>query len=558
MKYTIEFYAINVNEQRFDFLGSTTSYKGLNFADRLNDHGGAMFSLNLLDPTCNTRLIKRFVNQVVIKRGNSVRFVGPIINYSGTYDDTGGYLDIECGSYLYHLNSRYTDDLVTYTGEEQSDICWDLIDTVQSRDNGYLGIEEGGLTATGVDRDRTYEYYPVSQALTNLADVINGMDFSFSAQLDGDNKLEKILFNTHYPLGSLRTNLPPLKIGENIKLKTFKSNSNLHNYATAIGAGLVDPITSIKENTALQKAYTRRESIINRTKNAGHKCILTGTPIGKHAGDLYFQFQFLDPAILNYNSYADFSSAHLLYGGREGKIVVAYSNIEEISKRISPYTVTMSRSEMGIDREKLYQIEPYKITNREKYNELKEKYEKYYEQNMSNAILGYMVKLQQCANGYELNEEDEVIGYSDNGRIECLKSLLKKHSEKQIVIYFKYNEDLKDLSKALDIPILSGKTKTKNFDDVIYNFNSGEYKIIALQQQLSIGFSLRSADIMIYYSRKFGSISSAQSEDRACESIEKTLTIIDICAKNTIDEIIKSTINKQFDIINLFKTEIKK
>jgi hypothetical protein len=265
MKYTIEFYAINVNEQRFDFLGSTTSYKGLNFADRLNDHGGAMFSLNLLDPTCNTRLIKRFVNQVVIKRGNSVRFVGPIINYSGTYDDTGGYLDIECGSYLYHLNSRYTDDLVTYTGEEQSDICWDLIDTVQSRDNGYLGIEEGGLTATGVDRDRTYEYYPVSQALTNLADVINGMDFTFSAQLDGDNKLEKILFNTHYPLGSLRTNLPPLKIGENIKLKTFKSNSNLHNYATAIGAGLVDPITSIKENTALQKAYTRRESIINRT-----------------------------------------------------------------------------------------------------------------------------------------------------------------------------------------------------------------------------------------------------------------------------------------------------
>lgn len=302
----------------------------------------------------------------------------------------------------------------------------------------------------------------------------------------------------------------------------------------------------------------RVESIINRTKNAGHKCILTGTPIGKHAGDLYFQFQFLDPAILNYNSYSDFSDAHLLYGGREGKTVVAYSNIEEISKRISPYTVTMSRSEMGIDREIIYQIEPYQITNREKYNELKEKYEKYYEQNRSNAILGYMVKLQQCANGYEINDEDEVTGYSDNGRIECLKSLLKSNQDKQIVIYFKYNEDLKDISKSLDIPVLSGKTKIKDFDSTIQKFNNCEIKVIALQQQLSIGFSLRSADIMIYYSRKFGSISSAQSEDRACESIDKPLTIIDICASSTIDELIKSTINKQFDIINLFKTEIKK
>lgn len=302
----------------------------------------------------------------------------------------------------------------------------------------------------------------------------------------------------------------------------------------------------------------RVENIILLTKDAGYKCILTGTPIGKHAGDLYYQFQFLDPAILNYNSYSDFSDAHLLYGGREGKTVVAYSNIEEISKRISPYTVTMSRSEMGIDRKKIYEIEPYQITNREKYNELKEKYEKYYEQNRSNAILGYMVKLQQCANGYEINDEDEVIGYSDNGRIDCLKALLKNHSEKQIVIYFKYNEDLKDISKALDIPILSGKTKTKEFDDVIFKFNSEQLKVIALQQQLSIGFSLRSSDIMIYYSRKFGSISSAQSEDRACESTDKPLTIIDICAKNTIDEVIKSTINKQFDIINLFKKEIKK
>lgn len=301
----------------------------------------------------------------------------------------------------------------------------------------------------------------------------------------------------------------------------------------------------------------RVEHLINLTKEAGHKCILTGTPIGKHAGDLYFQFQFLDPGIINYTSYEAFSDAHLLYGGREGKSVVAYTNIEEISKRISPYTITMSRTEMGIDREKIYELERYEISNRDKYDQLKEKYEKYYDENRGTQILGYMVKLQQCSNGYEINDEDECIGYADNGRVGCLKNILSKHKDKQIVVYFKYNEDLKDLAKSLQIPILSGKSKQKDFDNTISNFNNGTIKVIALQQQLSLGFSLRACDVMIYFSRKFGSISSAQSEDRACESIDKPLIIIDICAKNTIDEIIKATINKQFNIINLFKKEIR-
>lgn len=301
----------------------------------------------------------------------------------------------------------------------------------------------------------------------------------------------------------------------------------------------------------------RVEGIINQTKNAGHKCILTGTPIGKHAGDLYYQFYFLDPKILNYNSYTDFSNAHLLYGGREGKSVVAYTNIEEVSKRISPYTAILKRKDLDIDREKVYILEPYQITNMDEYKVLKDRYKKLCENNFNNAILGCLVKLQQCANGFKIDNDNKVVTYSDNGRINCLMRLLDKYKKMQVVIYFKYNNDLKYLKQIIDLPVLSGKTSSNLFNKHINLFNSGEIKTIAIQQQISIGFSLRSADVIIYYSRKFGSISSAQSEDRACESIDKPLYIIDICAKDTIDELIKSTINKQFDIINIFKKEVK-
>lgn len=296
--------------------------------------------------------------------------------------------------------------------------------------------------------------------------------------------------------------------------------------------------------------------MINETANAGYKCILTGTPIGKHAGDLYQQFYFLDSSILNYNSYQDFENAHLLYGGRDGKKVVAYTNIEEVSKRISPFTVTLSRSEMGIDREKIYEFESYSISNRDDYELLRHRYEDAYEKGLATSILGMLVKLQQCANGYIIDENDEKVGYADNGRKDCLCSLLDKFNGESIVIYIKYNLDATEISK-MGIPILTGLTNKNEFQSVIDDFNIGKVKVIALQQQLSIGFSLKAADLMIYYSRKFGSISSAQSEDRACESIDKPLKIIDIAATNTIDEVIKSTINKQFNIINLFKQELK-
>ena len=46
MKYEIEFYKIDVENEEFVFLGSTTSYKSLTFANRLNDIGAASFSLN--------------------------------------------------------------------------------------------------------------------------------------------------------------------------------------------------------------------------------------------------------------------------------------------------------------------------------------------------------------------------------------------------------------------------------------------------------------------------------------------------------------------------------
>lgn len=97
----------------------------------------------------------------------------------------------------------------------------------------------------------------------NLTNVINGFDFDFTPSLDSDNYVDGVVFNTYYPsLGTLRTDLPVLRLNENIATFSLVTTSELINTVFAEGAGTGSPITSSYSNTSLQLGYTRREEFL--------------------------------------------------------------------------------------------------------------------------------------------------------------------------------------------------------------------------------------------------------------------------------------------------------
>jgi len=300
----------------------------------------------------------------------------------------------------------------------------------------------------------------------------------------------------------------------------------------------------------------RTDYIIDKTKDAGFKGIGTGTLIGRHAGDLYWQFYFLNPEILDYSTYRYMADSHLLYGGREGRKVVGYTNIEEFSMKISPYIVKLTRKDLNKDRIKNTSIIEYKLNDYSTYNKFVLLHDKHYNENNSNLILKYITRLQQSASGFIFSNDEDLIGYNDNGRIDCLLKTIKNLKGK-IIIYYKYNDEANSIKEKLNAPILMGSMNQTKFDEIIDSFNNASIDVLIVQQSLSTGFSLGKADNIIYYSTTFDSIQREQSEDRASEYNKIPINIIDIVANNTIDIRIQDVLKIKEDICLTFKKEIK-
>lgn len=314
---------------------------------------------------------------------------------------------------------------------------------------------------------------------------------------------------------------------------------------------------------AIDESHTIKNSDAERTrrivrfgKNAKHKCIITGTPMGLHAGDLFWQWYFLDPFILNFESYEKMAKSHLLYGGKEGKKVVGYTNIETISNKIAPYTLLLTRRELGEERPETYSKIYYSIKNRKEYNELVSKYNGYLDTFNKFKIMKMNMRLQQSACGFILDENTEVLGFTDNGRVTKMKEIIGKRRKETGVIYIKYSEEAEILRKELKAPVIWGFNTVAEFDKIIHDFDAGKIPVLIVQQRISQGFSLRRADYICYFSTIYDFIPRSQSQDRAKEGT-RHLEIIDLIAANTIDERIQDVINFKKDIHTVVKEEIK-
>jgi hypothetical protein len=261
MSYELEIYRLDVTDGSFTRAAKINTFENLSFFNRLNGVGSCVFNLAIQNPKATRENLLRYRNQVVIKRDGIIVWFGPIIRITTQYAGVQGVITVQANTYLEHFRSRYTAKLKNYTDEEQCDIAWDLIDTVQSRTNGELGITEGS-TPSSNSRDRTYEYAEVAQALINLSNIIGGFDFEFAASTDSNNLLDSITFNCYYPtLGTERDNVPKLRVGRNIQSFTSRTDSKLHNTGTAEGAGTGSPIISTSTNSGSQTGFTRREAI---------------------------------------------------------------------------------------------------------------------------------------------------------------------------------------------------------------------------------------------------------------------------------------------------------
>ena len=143
-------------------------------------------------------------------------------------------------------------------------------------------------------------------------------------------KLES-LFELGQDLHILIMNVESLSTDKGVKFASKFLNS--HKVLMAI-----DESTTIKNQAA-----KRTKNIIDLGKFAKYRRIMTGSPITKNPLDLFSQCEFLDPWLLNFDSfyafrnrYAKMKTMHL--HGRSIQIVDVFQNLGELSDKVKGFS----------------------------------------------------------------------------------------------------------------------------------------------------------------------------------------------------------------------------
>jgi SNF2 family DNA or RNA helicase len=100
---------------------------------------------------------------------------------------------------------------------------------------------------------------------------------------------------------------------------------------------------AVDESQSIKNFKAKRSEVVQAIGlKAAYTAILTGTAITKGVGDLYSQFQFLDPKILGFRSYYSFRNRYCILGGFENKQIIGYQNLNELLATIEPWTHVVS------------------------------------------------------------------------------------------------------------------------------------------------------------------------------------------------------------------------
>lgn len=173
------------------------------------------------------------------------------------------------------------------------------------------------------------------------------------------------------------------------------------------------------------------------------------------------------------------------------------------------------------------------------------------------------LRLQQIVSGHlrvEQNDgEARTITIRDNPRKTALKELLSDITVcSKVLVWsvFKDNyEDIRDVCESLRIRFVEVHGEVFDKKSAVDSFNNDPEVRVLIGHPGSggIGINLTSSNVSIYYSRNFSLEQRLQSEARnyrGGSEIHQSITLIDLVAKDTIDELVLKSLESKQELSN--------
>jgi hypothetical protein len=366
----------------------------------------------------------------------------------------------------------------------------------------------------------------------------------------------------------------------------FESSTNLHillmnveAFSTIKGLKFAEKflrchesIIAIDESTTIKNPEAKRtKSIVNLAVQAKYRRILTGSPVTKSPLDLYKQCEFLHPNLLDFSSYYAFRTRYAVmrsanFGGRSVQIVVGYRNLDELSKKLEPFSYRVLK-------EDCLDLPPYTYTKR--IIQLSPEQKKIYESMKKMALsvltkedaeqklmttgtaIVQLMRLHQITCGH-FKADDGTVHALPNERLNALMEVLEE-VEGKAIIWAHYRHDIESIIKEVSkvygpqsFVTYYGDTDQGSRQDNIKKIqdpNSPVRFLIGTPSTGGYGITLTEANVMIYYSNGYDLEKRTQSEARINRAGQtRKMTYVDIIAEDTVDEKIVDALRKKINI----------
>lgn len=315
----------------------------------------------------------------------------------------------------------------------------------------------------------------------------------------------------------------------------------------------------LDESTKIKNARAERSKALYELRDKSERrIILSGYPITQSYVDVYGQYRFLDPSIFG-TSFNKFRHDYCVMGGWEGRQVVGYTNIKDMTDKMFSRCIRFTKAECLDLPEKMYQVYKFDLNplERKAYDELKKQLvlrfapggtvEK--QVTATNALVAGLRLVQICTGyvgGVEPLEGAAVAPMQELGdsKIGVLEEVLDTvPPDENVIIWCRFKHNLQQVAALLTKIgwthcLFSGELSAEQRKEQIAGFQNGQFRaFVGILQAGGHGLDLTRASYVVYYSQDYSIERRMQSEDRAHRIGQKrSVNYIDIVGRKTVEE----------------------
>ena len=325
-------------------------------------------------------------------------------------------------------------------------------------------------------------------------------------------------------------------------------------------------LMAIDESTTIKTPTTKRtKNIISLGKYAKYRRIMTGSPITKNPLDLFSQCEFLDPWLLNYDSFYAFRNRYaemktMYLHGRSIQIVDAFQNLGELSDKVKGFSYRVLKEDCLDLPPKNFIKRHVALTPDQKriYEQMKKEAMAILNGKVTTTmtVLTQLMRLHQITCGHFTADDGSTQSVESNRLDELM--LILEDIEGKAIIWANYQLSVGEIIQRIikehgkdSYVHYYGLTSQEDRQDNIRKFqNDPKCRfIIGTPQTGGYGITLTQANTVIYFSNGYDLEKRLQSEDRAHRiGQKKTVTYIDLIAEDTVDEKIVEALCKKINI----------